>query len=144
MGYVVNGRRHNVEQLHIPTTNITVNADKVAERLAITVVEARTALADAKAAVEAAERAFKATGTESVLLQDGTKVALVRQQRRSLDTATLKGLLPKGRFQRVSRRVADMALVDGEIAAGRMTADEVAEAITVKDVVALKVTQPKR
>ena len=63
---------------------------------------------------------------------------------RSLDTATLKGLLPKGRFQRVSRRVADMALVDGEIAAGRMTADEVAEAITVKDVVALKVTQPKR
>jgi hypothetical protein len=133
-----------VEQLHIPTTAITVNADKVAEMLAITVVDARSALADAKAAVEAAERAFKATGTESVVLQDGTKVALVRQQRRTLNTAILKDLLPKGRFNRVSRRVADMALVDGEIAAGRMTADEVAEAITVKDVVALKVTQPKQ
>jgi hypothetical protein len=133
-----------VEQLHIPTTAITVNADKVAEMLAITVVDARSALADAKAAVETAERAFKATGTESVVLQDGTKVALVRQQRRALNTAILKDLLPKGRFNRVSRRVADMALVDGEIAAGRMTADEVAEAITVKDVVALKVTQPKQ
>lgn len=133
-----------MEQLHIPTTAITVNADKVAEMLAITVVDARSALADAKAAVEAAERAFKATGTESVVLQDGTKVALVRQQRRTLNTAILKDLLPKGRFNRVSRRVADMALVDGEIAAGRMTADEVAEAITVKDVVALKVTQPKQ
>lgn len=133
-----------MEQLHIPTTDITVNADKVAEMLAITVVDARSALADAKAAVEAAERAFKATGTESVVLQDGTKVALVKQQRRTLNTLILKDLLPKGRFNRVSRRVADMALVDGEIAAGRMTADEVAEAITVKDVVALKVTQPKR
>lgn len=133
-----------MEQLHIPTTAITVNADKVAEMLAITVVDARSALADAKAAVETAERAFKATGTESVVLQDGTKVALVRQQRRALNTAILKDLLPKGRFNRVSRRVADMALVDGEIAAGRMTADEVAEAITVKDVVALKVTQPKQ
>ena len=44
--------------VHIPTTNITVNADKVAERLAITVVGC-TALADAKAA--AAPSVLKAT-----------------------------------------------------------------------------------
>ena len=56
-------------------TTVIINQTKVEELAAQKVVELRSALADAKEAVEEAEAQFKALGIESVTLADGTKVA---------------------------------------------------------------------
>tara|TARA_Y100000004_G_scaffold67064_1_gene75163 strand:+ start:470 stop:853 length:384 start_codon:yes stop_codon:yes gene_type:complete len=125
-------------------TTVIINQTKVEELAAQKVVELRSALADAKEAVEEAEAQFKALGIESVTLEDGTKVAIVTQNRRSLDNDTLKDVLPQGQHQRVTKRVGDMKLIDGAIEAGWLDADLVGQAINVKEVQSLKVTQPKR
>tara|TARA_A100001201_G_C4066959_1_gene194463 strand:+ start:325 stop:708 length:384 start_codon:yes stop_codon:yes gene_type:complete len=125
-------------------TTVIINQTKVEELAAQKVVELRSALADAKEAVEEAEAQFKALGIESVTLADGTKVAIVTQNRRSLDNDTLKDVLPQGQHQRVTKRVGDMKLIDGAIEAGWLDADLVGQAINVKEVQSLKVTQPKR
>ena len=125
-------------------TTVIINQTKVEELAAQKVVELRSTLADAKEAVEEAEAQFKALGIESVTLADGTKVAIVTQNRRSLDNDTLKDVLPQGQHQRVTKRVGDMKLIDGAIEAGWLDADLVGQAINVKEVQSLKVTQPKR
>jgi len=125
-------------------TTVIINQTKVEELAAQKVVELRSTLADAKKAVEEAEAQFKALGIESVTLVDGTKVAIVTQNRRSLDNDTLKDVLPQGQHQRVTKRVGDMKLIDGAIEAGWLDADLVGQAINVKEVQSLKVTQPKR
>jgi hypothetical protein len=123
---------------------VTINQAKVEELAAKKVVELRSALADAKEMVEDAEAQFKALGIESVTLADGTKVAIVSQNRRSIDNEVLKDVLPQGQHQRVTKRVGDMKLIDGAIEAGWLDADLVNQAINVKEVQSLKVTQPKR
>jgi len=125
-------------------TTVIINQTKVEELAAQKVVELRSALADAKDAVEEAEAQFKALDVESVTLADGTKVAIVTQNRRSIDNEALKDVLPQGQHQRVTKRVGDMKLIDGAIEAGWLDGDLVNQAITVKEVQSLKVTQPKR
>tara|TARA_B100000902_G_scaffold345982_1_gene352382 strand:+ start:592 stop:975 length:384 start_codon:yes stop_codon:yes gene_type:complete len=125
-------------------TTVIINQTKVEELAAQKVVELRSALADAKDAVEEAEAQFKALDVESVTLADGTKVAIVTQNRRSIDNEVLKDVLPQGQHQRVTKRVGDMKLIDGAIEAGWLDGDLVNQAITVKEVQSLKVTQPKR
>tara|TARA_R100000152_G_C6728251_1_gene153262 strand:+ start:283 stop:726 length:444 start_codon:yes stop_codon:yes gene_type:complete len=124
--------------------NLVINKDKVVEEVAQTIVDLRSQLADIKDALEAQEATFKSFG-EDVVLEDGTKVAIVRQTRRSIDNAKLKEVLPTGQYQRVTKRVGDLKLIDGAIEANYDNfAENVAEAINTKDVESVKVTQPKR
>jgi hypothetical protein len=125
-------------------TTLIVNDRKISELTAQRVVEARSALAEAREAVEEAELAFRALEVESVSLADGTKVAIVNQNRRSIDNDVLKAVLPQGQHQRVTKRVGEMKLIDGAVEAGWLDADLVGQAINVKEVSSVKVTQPRR
>lgn len=122
---------------------VEVNEAKVAELIATRIVDLRSQLADIKDALELQEATFKDLGHE-VTLVDGTKVAIVHQNRRSIDNDTLKDVLPQGQHQRVTKRVGDMKLIDGAIEAGWLDADVVGQAINIKAVESVKVTQPKR
>ena len=127
------------------TSNIQINETKVAELNASRIVSLRAKLADVKEALENEEAQFKALGVDSVTLEDGTKVAVVNQTRRSIDNAKLKEVLPTGQYQRVTKRVGDLKLIDGAIEANYDNfAKNVAEAINTKEVSSVKVTQPKR
>jgi len=126
------------------TSNIQINETKVAELNAGRIVSLRAKLADVKEALENEEAQFKALGVDSVTLADGTKVAVVNQTRRSIDNAKLKEVLKDGHYQRVTKRVGDMKLIDGSIEAGWLDADVVGQAINTKEVSSVKVTQPKR
>jgi hypothetical protein len=125
-------------------TTVIINQTKVEELAAQKVVELRSALADAKEAVEEAEAQFKALGIESVTLADGTKVAIVEQSRRSIDNDKLKEVVKEGHYRLITKRVGEMKLIDGAVEAGWLDADVVGQAINVKEVQSLKVTQPKR
>ena len=122
---------------------VEVNEAKVAELIATRIVDLRSQLADIKEALELQEATFKDLGHD-VTLVDGTKVAIVHQNRRSIDNDTLKDVLPQGQHQRVTKRVGDMKLIDGAIEAGWLDADLVGQAINIKAVESVKVTQPKR
>lgn len=122
---------------------VEVNEAKVAELIATRIVDLRSQLADIKDALELQEATFKDLGYD-VTLVDGTKVAIVHQNRRSIDNETLKDVLPQGQHQRVTKRVGDMKLIDGAIEAGWLDADLVGQAINIKSVESVKVTQPKR
>ena len=122
---------------------VEVNEAKVAELIATRIVDLRSQLADIKDALELQEATFKDLGHD-VTLVDGTKVAIVHQNRRSIDNETLKDVLPQGQHQRVTKRVGDMKLIDGAIEAGWLDADVVGQAINIKAVESVKVTQPKR
>tara|TARA_B100000287_G_scaffold234377_2_gene220750 strand:- start:87 stop:467 length:381 start_codon:yes stop_codon:yes gene_type:complete len=123
---------------------LLINDVKVAELVAQRVVEARSALAEAKEVADEAERHFKALEVDSVTLEDGTKVAVVSQNRRTIDNKALESVLPKGQHQRVTKRVGDLKMIDGGIEAGWLDSDIVGQAINTKSVLAVKVTQPKR
>ena len=122
---------------------VEVNEAKVAELIATRIVDLRSQLADIKDALELQEATFKDLGHD-VTLVDGTKVAIVHQNRRSIDNETLKDVLPQGQHQRVTKRVGDMKLIDVAIEAGWLDADLVGQAINIKSVESVKVTQPKR
>ena len=122
---------------------VEVNEAKVAELIATRIVDLRSQLADIKDALELQEATFKDLGHD-VTLVDGTKVAIVHQNRRSIDNETLKDVLPQGQHQRVTKRVGDLKLIDGAIEAGWLDADVVGQAINIKAVESVKVTQPKR
>ena len=122
---------------------VEVNEAKVAELIATRIVDLRSQLADIKDALELQEATFKDLGHD-VTLVDGTKVAIVHQNRRSIDNETLKDVLPQGQHQRVTKRVGDMKLIDGAIEAGWLDTDLVGQAINIKAVESVKVTQPKR
>ncbi len=122
---------------------VEVNEAKVAELIATRIVDLRSQLADIKDALELQEATYQDFGHE-VTLVDGTKVAIVHQNRRSIDNDTLKDVLPQGQHQRVTKRVGDMKRIDGAIEAGWLDADGVGQAINIKAVESVKVTQPKR
>jgi hypothetical protein len=127
------------------TTNpININTDKVNEMTARRVVEARALLAEAKAEAEKAEEAFRALNTDAVILDDGTKVAIVEQNRRSIDQTEAREALSEGHHQRVSKRVVQQALVDEAVSAGWLKQAIVDKFTKVTNVKAVKVTQPKR
>lgn len=129
--------------MNTETTTITINTEKVNEMTARRVIEARAILAEAKAEAEKAEEAFRALNTNAVILEDGTKVAIVEQNRRSIDQDVAREVLPEGQHQRLSKRVVQQALVDEAVSAGWLS-EEKADAFTkVTNVKAVKVTQPK-
>ena len=126
------------------TDTTAVNTEKVEQMLAQSVIDARAALAVAKKVAEQAEEAFRTLGVTAVILEDGTKVAIVEQNRRTIDQEVAREVLPEGQHQRLSKRVVQQALVDEAVSAGWLAqakADQFTKATNVK---AVKVTQPKR
>lgn len=126
------------------TNTIDINTDKMNEMTARRVVEARARLAEAKAEAEKAEDAFRALSTEAVTLEDGTKVAIVEQNRRSIDQQVARDELPEGQHQRLSKRVVQQALVDEAVTAGWLKQAVVDTFTKVTNVKSVKVTKPKR
>jgi hypothetical protein len=126
------------------TETININTDKVNEMTARRVIEARALLAEAKAEAEKAEEAFRALNTDAVILEDGTKVAIVEQNRRTIDQEGAREALPEGQHQRLSKRVVQQALVDEAVSAGWLKQAIVDKFTKVANVKAVKVTQPKR
>lgn len=129
--------------MNTETTTITINTEKVNEMTARRVIEARAILAEAKAEAEKAEEAFRALNTNAVILEDGTKVAIVEQNRRSIDQEVAREVLPEGQHQRLSKRVVQQALVDEAVSAGWLSEDKASTFTKVTNVKAVKVTQPK-
>jgi len=126
------------------TPTIHVNPEYTGQMLATLVVNAREELAAAKAKADEAEAAFRALGIDSVLLHDGTKVAIVEQNRRSIDQQVARDELPEGQHQRLSKRVVQQALVDEAVTAGWLKQAVVDTFTKVTNVKAVKVTKPKR
>lgn len=126
------------------TPTIHVNPEYTGQMLATLVVNAREELAAAKAKADEAEAAFRALGIDSVLLHDGTKVAIVEQNRRSIDQQVARDELPEGQHQRLSKRVVQQALVDEAVTAGWLKQAVVDTFTKVTNVKSVKVTKPKR
>lgn len=130
--------------MNTTTNTATINTTKVEQVIAQQVIDARAVLAEAKEAAEKAEAAFRSLGTDAVVLEDGTKVAIVEQVRRSIEQDILRGILPTGQYQRVTIRQATLALIDEAVKAGWLDEATVAPAIRAAQVKSVKVTQPKR
>ena len=126
------------------TETININPTYTEQMLATLVVNAREELAAAKAKADEAEAAFRALGIDSVLLHDGTKVAIVEQNRRSIDQQVARDELPEGQHQRLSKRVVQQALVDEAVTAGWLKQAVVDTFTKVTNVKSVKVTKPKR
>ena len=124
------------------TTTAKVNLHNVAVTTAVEIISARTELKEVEARLKKLEETFKTIGTD-VTLEDGTTVKIAHKSRRTVDTAKLKDLLPKGVFQRVSKRVGDLKLLDAEIGANRLNATDVADAIKETNYQAINITIPK-
>jgi hypothetical protein len=127
------------------TTAFTINfnTNKVDEITARRVIAARAALAEAKAEAEKAEDAFRALNTDAVILDDGTKVAIVEQSRRTINQSAAKDVLPEGQHQRLTKRVVQQPLVDEAVEGGWLKQAVVDTFTKVTHVRAVKVTQPK-
>ena len=130
--------------MNTETTTITINTEKVNEMTARRVIEARALLAEAKAEAEKAEDAFRALNTDAVILEDGTKVAIVEQNRRTIDQTEAREALSEGHHQRLSKRVVQQALVDEAVSAGWLKQAIVDKFTKATNVKAVKVTQPKK
>lgn len=130
--------------METPTETININPTYTEQMLATLVVNAREELAAAKAKADEAEDAFRALGIDSVLLHDGTKVAIVEQNRRSIDQQVARDELPEGQHQRLSKRVVQQALVDEAVTAGWLKQAIVDKFTKVTNVKSVKVTKPKR
>ena len=88
------------------------------------------------------EDTFKHLNTD-ITLENGTTVKVAHKARRTVDTAKLMEILPKGVFQRVSKRVGDLKLIDAEIDANKLKATDVADAIRETQYKAINITIPK-
>jgi len=130
----------------VETTTETININPTYTELMLgrLVVNAREELAAAKAKADEAEAAFRALGIDSVLLHDGTKVAIVEQNRRTIDQKVARDELPEGQHQRLSKRVVQQALVDEAVKSGWLKQAVVNKFTKVTNVKSVKVTKPKR
>lgn len=124
------------------TTTAKVNLHNVAVTTAVEIISARTELKEVEARLKELEATFKHLDTD-VTLEDGTTIKVAHKARRTVDTAKLKDLLPKGVFQRVSKRVGDLKLIDAEIGANRLDSKLVSEAIKETNYQAINITIPK-
>lgn len=125
------------------TATTAINTDKVNEMAARRVIETRSALRIAKDESDKAEDAFRWLNIESVILDDGTKVAIVEQNRRTIDQKVAQDALPEGQHQRLTKRVVQQALVDEAVKGGWLKQAVVDTFTKVANVKAIKVTQPK-
>jgi len=124
------------------TTTANVNLHNVAVTTAVEIISARTELKEVEARLKELESTFKHLNTD-VTLENGTTIKVAHKARRTVDTAKLKDLLPKGVFQRVSKRVGDLKLIDAEIGANRLDSKLVSEAIKETNYQAINITIPK-
>ncbi len=124
------------------TTTAKVNLHNVAVTTAVEIISARTELKEVEARLKELEATFKHLDTD-VTLEDGTTIKVAHKARRTVDTAKLKDLLPKGVFQRVTKRVGDLKLIDAEIGANRLDSKLVSEAIKETNYQAINITIPK-
>jgi len=123
-------------------TTANVNLHNVAVTTAVEIISARTELKEVEARLKELEDTFKHLNTD-ITLENGTTVKVAHKARRTVDTAKLMELLPKGVFQRVSKRVGDLKLIDAEIDANRLEATAVADAIKETQYKAINITIPK-
>ena len=126
----------------IKSTSASVNLSAVAVTTAVEMISARTELKEVEARLKELEDTFKHLNTD-ITLENGTTVKVAHKARRTVDTAKLMELLPKGVFQRVSKRVGDLKLIDAEIDANRLEATAVADAIKETQYKAINITIPK-
>jgi len=124
------------------TTTAKVNLHNVAVTTAVEMISARTELKEVEARLKELESTFKHLNTD-VTLENGTTIKVAHKARRTVDTNKLKDLLPKGVFQRVSKRVGDLKLIDAEISANRLDSVLVSEAIKETNYQAINITIPK-
>ena len=131
--------------LHV-NPSLRFSADELMRQVrARNVCEARAQLAAAKARLEAAEELFEAVASdEPVVLDDGTKVAVVKQQRRNIDAERLEAGVSSQQWTRLSKRVLDTKLFDLASAANQLDSQLVDAVTTYCDVSFVRVTQPKR
>ena len=122
---------------------LAINTDRMAEVTARRVIDARAALRLAKDEAAKAEDAFRALNVEAVMLADGQKVAIVEQNRRTIDQAAAQAVLPEGQHQRLTKRVVQQPLVDEAVKGGWLKQAVVDKFTKVTHVRAVKVTQPK-
>lgn len=124
------------------SSSANVNLHHVAVTTAVEIISARTELKEVEARLKQLEDTFKQLDTD-VSLENGTTIKVAHKARRTVDTAKLKDLLPKGVFQRVSKRVGDLKLIDAEVEANRLDRDSVSTAIKETQYKAINITIPK-
>ena len=102
-------------------------------RIVTNVADAKQALEQAKEAFAQAEAEFLATGIDEVNLSDGRKVTTVRSTVREINHEMMERLVSRKAWKAISTESVVTKLLDAEILAGRLTEDEVADAINIKD-----------
>ena len=80
-----------------------------------------------------AEAEFLATGIDEANLSDGRKVTVVRSTVREIDHDKMEELVSRKTWKAISTESVVTRLLDAEILAGRLSEEEVADAINVKD-----------
>ena len=103
------------------------------DRIVTNVADAKQALEQAKEAFAQAEAEFLATGIDEVNLSDGRKVTTVRSTVREINHEMMERLVSRKAWKAISTESVVTKLLDAEILAGRLTEDEVADAINIKD-----------
>jgi hypothetical protein len=126
----------------VKSTSASVNLNAVAVTTAVEMISARTELKEVEARLKKLEETFKTIGTD-VTLGDGTTIKIAQKSRRTVDTAKLKDILSKGVFQRVTKRVGDLKLIDAEIGANRLDSSLVSDAIKATNYESINITIPK-
>ncbi len=123
-------------------TTTTINTAKVNETIAQEVVACTVALQEAKANLEQAKDKFKALGIDSHTTDNGTKISVVTTNPRKLDSDKLQELLSDQKWYTVSKRTAQLSMLDNEINAKRISLEQVSDAITVGETISVRVTVP--
>ena len=103
------------------------------DRIVTNVADAKQALEQAKEAFAQAEAEFLAPGIDEVNLSDGRKVTTVRSTVREINHEMMERLVSRKAWKAISTESVVTKLLDAEILAGRLTEDEVADAINIKD-----------
>ena len=123
-------------------TTTTINTAKVNETIAKEVVACTVALQEAKANLEQAKDKFKALGIDSHTTDNGAKISVVTANPRKLDSDKLQELLSDQKWYTVSKRTAQLSMLDNEISAKRISLEQVSDAITVGETISVRVTVP--
>ena len=117
---------------HAKKMGEAIVTDKL-DRIVTNVADAKQALEQAKEAFAQAEAEFLATGIDEVNLSDGRKVTTVRSTVREINHEMMERLVSRKAWKAISTESVVTKLLDAEILAGRLTEDEVADAINIKD-----------
>tara|TARA_B100001996_G_scaffold367210_1_gene338633 strand:- start:1276 stop:1686 length:411 start_codon:yes stop_codon:yes gene_type:complete len=103
------------------------------DQLVTNVADAKQMLEQAKEMFAQAEAEFLATGIDEANLSDGRKVTVVRSTVREIDHDKMEELVSRKAWKAISTESVVTRLLDAEILAGRLSEEDVADAINVKD-----------